>query len=82
MIIQTNIPALYALREKRNTDNAIAKNLQKLSSGFRIQQAADDAAGLAVSEKCALRLPSWNDVNSTFPKESILRRPRMVHWMR
>lgn len=51
MIIQTNIPALYALREKRNTDNAIAKNLQKLSSGFRIQQAADDAAGLAVSEK-------------------------------
>ncbi|MCI9454669.1 MAG: hypothetical protein HFG83_12735 [Dorea sp.] len=51
MIIQTNIPALYALREKKNTDNAIAKNLQKLSSGFRIRQAADDAAGLAVSEK-------------------------------
>ena len=51
MIIQTNMPALYALREKKNTDNAIAKNLQKLSSGFRIRQAADDAAGLAVSEK-------------------------------
>lgn len=51
MIIQTNIPALYALREKMNTDNAIAKNLQKLSSGFRMRQAADDAAGLAVSEK-------------------------------
>lgn len=42
---------MYALREKKNTDNAIAKNLQKLSSGFRIRQAADDAAGLAVSEK-------------------------------
>ncbi len=51
MIIQTNIPAMFALREKKNTDTAIAKNLQKLSSGFRIRQAADDAAGLAVSEK-------------------------------
>lgn len=51
MVIQTNIPALYALREKKSTDSAITKNLRKLSSGFRIQQAADDAAGLAVSEK-------------------------------
>lgn len=51
MIIQTNIPALHALREKKNTDNSISKNLQKLSSGFRIRHAADDAAGLAVSEK-------------------------------
>ncbi len=51
MIIQTNTPALFALRQKKNTDNAVTKNLQKLSSGFRIRQAADDAAGLAVSEK-------------------------------
>lgn len=42
---------MYALREKKNTDSAIVKNLEKLSSGFRIRQAADDAAGLAVSEK-------------------------------
>lgn len=46
MVIQTNIPALYALREKKNTDSAIGKNLEKLSSGFRIRHAADDAAGL------------------------------------
>lgn len=51
MVIQTNIPALYALREKRNTDSTTVKNLEKLSSGFRIRHAADDAAGLAVSEK-------------------------------
>ena len=51
MIIQTNIPALHALRQKKNTDNSIAKNLEQLSSGFRIRRAADDAAGLAVSEK-------------------------------
>lgn len=51
MIIQTNTPALFALRQKKNTDNAVTKNLQKLSSGFRIRQAADDAASLAVSEK-------------------------------
>lgn len=42
---------MHALREKKNTDNSISKNLQKLSSGFRIRHAADDAAGLAVSEK-------------------------------
>ena len=51
MIIQTNIPAMFALRQKKSTDNSVAKNLEKLSSGFRIRNAADDAAGLAVSEK-------------------------------
>ena len=42
---------MFALRQKKSTDNSIAKNLEKLSSGFRIRHAADDAAGLAVSEK-------------------------------
>ncbi len=75
MIIQTNIPALYALREKKNTDSAIAKNLQKLSSGLRIQQAADDAAGLAISEKmraqitelerCELNVSEGIDITQT-----------------
>ncbi len=48
--IQTNIAGLNAHRNLVNTDRALSKTLQRLSSGFRINSAADDAAGLAVSE--------------------------------
>lgn len=51
MIIQHNLPALNAYRNKRNNRNAIAMNLEKLSSGYKINRAGDDAAGLAISEK-------------------------------
>jgi len=48
--IQNNIAALNAHRHLNITDNAISKSLERLSSGYRINRAADDAAGLAVSE--------------------------------
>lgn len=51
MRINHNIAALNASNRLKSNDNAISKNLQKLSSGYRINSAADDAAGLAVSEK-------------------------------
>jgi len=51
MIIQHNIPALNSHRLLGINTNAAAKNLEKLSSGFRINRAGDDAAGLAISEK-------------------------------
>lgn len=50
-IINHNISAINALRNLDTTGNANSKVLQKLSSGMRINSAADDAAGLAVSEK-------------------------------
>ena len=50
MRINTNIPALNAL-EKPRYGNMMSKSLEKLSSGYRINRAADDAAGLAISEK-------------------------------
>jgi flagellin len=49
--INTNISALNAWKNLAITDGLMAKSLEKLSSGYRINRAADDAAGLAISEK-------------------------------
>lgn len=49
--INQNITALNAHRNLVATDNALSKSLERLSSGLRINRAADDAAGLAISEK-------------------------------
>jgi flagellin len=48
--INQNIAALNAYRNLSVTDSQMGKSLEKLSSGFRINRAADDAAGLAISE--------------------------------
>lgn len=50
-MIQHNLTALYASNKRNENNHATAKTLQKLSSGYRINSAADDAAGLAISEK-------------------------------
>ena len=50
MQINTNIAALNAHRNLSNTQNDLSKSLEKLSSGLRINRAADDAAGLSISE--------------------------------
>ncbi|MEI7924566.1 MAG: flagellin [Chloroflexota bacterium] len=51
MIINTNVSALNAQRNLSVTNEKMGKTLEKLSSGLRINRAADDAAGLAISEK-------------------------------
>ena len=51
MRIQHNIMAMNAYRNYNNNTSALAKNLEKLSSGYKINRAGDDAAGLAISEK-------------------------------
>lgn len=48
--VNTNVAALNAYRNLSTTQNDLSKSLEKLSSGFRINRAADDAAGLAISE--------------------------------
>lgn len=50
MRINQNIAAYNAFRNLSTTNRALGKSLEKLSSGFRINRAADDAAGLAKSE--------------------------------
>lgn len=48
--IKTNVPSLIAQRRMNDTTGAMSGNMEKLSSGFRINKSADDAAGLAISE--------------------------------
>lgn len=51
MRIQHNLSAMNSLSSYHNNNKALSGNLEKLSSGYRINSAADDAAGLAISEK-------------------------------
>ena len=51
MRIQHNIMAMNAYRNYANNTSSLSKNLEKLSSGYKINRAGDDAAGLAISEK-------------------------------
>src|SRR5256885_10578702 len=49
--IQHNVEALNAHRQLQATSDKLSKSMERLSSGYRINRAADDAAGLAISEK-------------------------------
>lgn len=56
MIIQHNLPGANSRRNLDKNKGKISKSLEKLSSGFRINRAADDAAGLAISEGLRLTI--------------------------
>lgn len=56
MIIRRNTSALRTYNAGRKTASALSKNLEKLSSGYRINRAADDAAGLCASEKMRAKI--------------------------
>ncbi|GHS96388.1 hypothetical protein AGMMS50276_14670 [Synergistales bacterium] len=51
MLINHNMPALYTYNALSDTNNLLQKAIRNLSTGLRINSAADDAAGLAISEK-------------------------------
>jgi len=57
--IQNNIAALNAHRNLTTSDTALSKSLEKLSSGYRINKAADDAAGLAISQAFRADIASY-----------------------
>ena len=57
--IQNNITALNAQRNLNISDSAMSKSLERLSSGYRINRAADDAAGLAVSQQFRADIASY-----------------------
>jgi len=59
LTIQTNIASLQAQHNLSGTQGALAQNFQRLSSGFRINSAADDAAGLAISENMKAQIASY-----------------------
>ncbi|MFW5962098.1 MAG: flagellin [bacterium] len=60
MIINNNVSALNAHRNLNSTQNSLDKTMERLSSGFRINRAADDAAGLAISEKMRAQVTGLN----------------------
>ena len=60
MRIQHNIAALNSYRNLGVNNSGVAKNLEKLSSGYRINRAGDDAAGLAISEKMRSQITGLN----------------------
>jgi flagellin len=60
MVINHNMSAMYANRTLGNTGVDIAKDIEKLSSGQRINRAGDDASGLAVSEKLRSQIRGLN----------------------
>jgi len=60
MILNTNIASLNTQRNLFATNNAMQKSLEKLSSGYRINRAADDAAGLAISETMKAQINGLN----------------------
>jgi len=60
MRIQNNITAINSHRNYGINNIAIGKNMEKLSSGYRVNRAADDAAGLAISEKMRAQIRGLN----------------------
>lgn len=60
MIINHNLTAMFSQRSLGVTQAATAKNMEKLSSGLRINRAGDDASGLAVSEKMRSQIRGLN----------------------
>jgi flagellin len=60
MRINNNVTAINSHRQYGINNNNIGKNMEKLSSGFRVNRAADDAAGLAISEKMRAQIRGLN----------------------
>ena len=60
MVVQHNLSALNTSRQLGGVTNALSKSTEKLSSGYRINRAADDAAGLSISEKMRSQIRGLN----------------------
>ena len=70
MRVQHNIMAMNAYRNYNTNNTALSKNLEKLSSGYKINRAGDDAAGLAISEKMRAQITGL-DVAQTNAQDGI-----------
>ena len=64
MVVQHNMQAMNANRQLGIATGALSKSTEKLSSGFRINRAADDAAGLAISEKMRSQIRGLNQAST------------------
>ena len=64
MIVQHNMSALNTNRQLGITNKALSKSTEKLSSGYRVNRAADDAAGLSISQKMRGQIRGLNQASS------------------
>ena len=64
MVVQHNLSAMNANRMFNTTTSALSKSTEKLSSGYKINRAADDAAGLSISEKMRKQIRGLNQASS------------------
>ncbi|HWQ76886.1 MAG TPA: flagellin [Syntrophomonas sp.] len=72
MIINNNIAALNTFNQLSKNDSSMAKSLEKLSSGYQINTAADDAAGLAISQKMQAQINGLNQADDNTQDASSL----------
>src|SRR5688572_15108255 len=59
VVLQTNVASLESQKNLNRAQSALSKTFNKLSSGFRVNSAADDAAGLAISESMKAQIRSY-----------------------
>ena len=64
MVVKNNMSALSTLNTLNKNTNALSKSLQKVSSGMKINSAADDASGYAISERMRVQIRSLDQANS------------------
>ena len=63
LTVNTNIASLIAQKNLNNTNNTLTKSIERLSTGLRINRAADDAAGLALSTTLKAQIRSINQAS-------------------
>ena len=64
MVVRSNIAAMNANRNLNKNNNTVSKSLEKLSSGFKINRAGDDASGLAISEKMKAQIKALDTASA------------------
>ena len=64
MVVQHNLSAMNTSRQLNGVSSSLSKSTEKLSSGYRINRAGDDAAGLSISEKMRSQIRGLNKASS------------------
>ena len=74
MVVQHNMSSLNTNRQLGITNKALSKSTEKLSSGYRVNRAADDAAGLSISEKMRAQIRGLNQASDNAQNGQLLLR--------
>ena len=78
MVVQHNLTAINANRMLGITQGTLSSSTEKLSSGYKINRAADDAAGLSISEKMRKQIRGLTKASSMQKMVSVLYRQQKV----